>query len=122
MLLRFFYVFKIYSVYWKFRNKLFSMRIIISTKCTCLTFHNEVGLEKLRGGYYTPEPIARFICNWAIDINTKGILEPSCGDGVFLKEAAKTFTVPYSSEINPSKCCDSVSIKRQYVFFCSFVF
>lgn len=50
---------------------------------------SEVGLEKLRGGYYTPEPIARFICNWAIDINTKGILEPSCGDGVFLKEAAK---------------------------------
>ena len=50
---------------------------------------SKVGLEKLRGGYYTPEPIAQFICNWAIDINTKGILEPSCGDGVFLKEAAK---------------------------------
>ena len=58
---------------------------------------SEVGLEKLRGGYYTPEPIARFICNWAIDINTKGILEPSCGDGVFLKEAAKKVI-----EINPN--------------------
>jgi adenine-specific DNA-methyltransferase len=50
---------------------------------------SKVGLEKLRGGYYTPEPIAQFICNWAIDINTKSILEPSCGDGVFLKEAVK---------------------------------
>ena len=58
---------------------------------------SEVGLEKLRGGYYTPEPIARFICNWAIDINTKGILEPSCGDGIFLKEAAKKVI-----EINPN--------------------
>lgn len=57
---------------------------------------SEVKSEKLRGGYYTPEPIARFICNWAIDINTKGILEPSCGDGVFLKEAAKKVM-----EINP---------------------
>jgi adenine-specific DNA-methyltransferase len=50
---------------------------------------SKVGLEKLRGGYYTPEPIAQFICDWAIDINTKSILEPSCGDGVFLKEAVK---------------------------------
>ena len=57
---------------------------------------SEVGLDKLRGGYYTPEPIAQFICNWAIDINTKGILEPSCGDGVFLKAAAKRVI-----EINP---------------------
>lgn len=57
---------------------------------------SEVGSEKLRGGYYTPEPIAQFICNWAIDINTGGILEPSCGDGVFLKEAAKKVM-----EINP---------------------
>ena len=58
---------------------------------------SEVKSEKLRGGYYTPEPIAQFICNWAIDINTRGILEPSCGDGVFLKEAAKKVI-----EINPN--------------------
>lgn len=58
---------------------------------------NKVGLEKLRGGYYTPEPIAEFICNWAININTKGILEPSCGNGVFLKEAVKKVM-----EVNPN--------------------
>lgn len=57
---------------------------------------SEVGLEKLRGGYYTPEPIARFICDWAIDGNTKSVLEPSCGDGVFLKA-----TVEKVMEINP---------------------
>lgn len=42
--------------------------------------------QKLRGGFYTPEPIADFILKWAIngDINYD-VLEPSCGDGVFLK-------------------------------------
>jgi len=43
-------------------------------------------LEKLRGGFYTPAPIAEFILRWAINGNKDfDILEPSCGDGVFLK-------------------------------------
>lgn len=43
--------------------------------------------EKLRGGFYTPEKIALFILKWAIN-GTKAadILEPSCGDGVFLHQ------------------------------------
>ena len=46
--------------------------------------------EKLRGGFYTPEPIAAFILKWAFNGNKKlDILEPSCGDGVFLKEIQK---------------------------------
>jgi len=46
--------------------------------------------EKLRGGFYTPEPIASFILKWAFNGNTKlDILEPSCGDGVFLEEIQK---------------------------------
>jgi adenine-specific DNA methylase len=43
--------------------------------------------EKLRGGFYTPEPIADFILKWGINGSTNSdILEPSCGDGVFLEE------------------------------------
>uniref|UniRef100_UPI004049E706 Eco57I restriction-modification methylase domain-containing protein n=1 Tax=Flavobacterium sp. TaxID=239 RepID=UPI004049E706 len=46
--------------------------------------------EKLRGGFYTPEPIAAFILKWALNGNKElDILEPSCGDGVFLKEIQK---------------------------------
>lgn len=46
--------------------------------------------EKLRGGFYTPEPIASFILKWAFNGNTEvDILEPSCGDGVFLEEIKK---------------------------------
>lgn len=44
--------------------------------------------QKLRGGYYTPKPIADFLCAWAIDHQDATVLEPSCGDGVFLSSAA----------------------------------
>lgn len=46
--------------------------------------------EKLRGGFYTPEPIAEFILRWGINGNDNlDILEPSCGDGIFLKQIKK---------------------------------
>lgn len=41
--------------------------------------------DKLRGGYYTPEPIARFVARWAAQAGSR-ILEPSCGDGAILRE------------------------------------
>lgn len=45
---------------------------------------------KLRGGFYTPESIASFILKWAFNGNNNSdILEPSCGDGVFLEEIKK---------------------------------
>ncbi len=48
---------------------------------------NNVSQEKLRGGFYTPEPIADFILKWGINGSTDyDILEPSCGDGVFLEQ------------------------------------
>ncbi|MEW6616090.1 MAG: class I SAM-dependent methyltransferase [Thermodesulfobacteriota bacterium] len=46
--------------------------------------------EKLRGGFYTPEPIATFILKWGINgCSSYDILEPSCGDGVFLEQLKK---------------------------------
>ena len=43
--------------------------------------------EKLRGGFYTPSKIANFILKWAVNGNKDyNILEPSCGDGVFLEQ------------------------------------
>ncbi|HEM2542252.1 TPA: N-6 DNA methylase [Streptococcus suis] len=44
--------------------------------------------KKNRGGYYTPNKVADFIVSWAIDGTEKKILEPSCGDGVFIKSIA----------------------------------
>ncbi|MEK6776043.1 MAG: class I SAM-dependent methyltransferase [bacterium] len=43
--------------------------------------------EKLRGGFYTPKPIAAFILKWGLNGSSSyDILEPSCGDGVFLEQ------------------------------------
>ena len=48
---------------------------------------DNIKLKKLRGGFYTPPSIALFILNWGTTGNIKPkILEPSCGDGVFLKQ------------------------------------
>ena len=43
--------------------------------------------QKLRGGYYTPDPIAHFLAQWAIQSPTAEVLEPSCGDGALLEAA-----------------------------------
>jgi adenine-specific DNA methylase len=50
----------------------------------------EASAEKLRGGFYTPGPIAEFVLHWGINGSTDfDILEPSCGDGVFLEQLQK---------------------------------
>jgi adenine-specific DNA-methyltransferase len=40
--------------------------------------------QKLRGGYYTPVPLARYLCEWAVRSGGEKVLEPSAGDGNFL--------------------------------------
>jgi adenine-specific DNA-methyltransferase len=40
--------------------------------------------QKLRGGYYTPDKLARYLSDWAIRDGRERILEPSSGDGNFL--------------------------------------
>ena len=43
--------------------------------------------DKVRGGYYTPAAVARFLAGWVREAGEK-ILEPSCGDGRILRELA----------------------------------
>lgn len=47
----------------------------------------QTSFEKLRGGYYTPKKIADFLSRWAIISKDARILEPSCGNGIFLESA-----------------------------------
>lgn len=51
----------------------------------------ELDQDKLRGGYYTSSEVATWLCAWAIRSPRDRVLEPSCGDGVFLEAAAKRF-------------------------------
>jgi adenine-specific DNA methylase len=77
--------------------------------------------EKLRGGFYTPEPIAEFILRWGINGSTDfDILEPSCGDGVFL-EQLKSLKSTYNSitaiefnEVEAQKA-DKIELKNKQV-------
>ncbi|MDQ3507931.1 MAG: class I SAM-dependent methyltransferase [Actinomycetota bacterium] len=46
--------------------------------------------QKLRGGYYTPKPIADFLADWAIKSPRASVMDPSCGDGEMLTAAAET--------------------------------
>ncbi|MEW5985665.1 MAG: N-6 DNA methylase [Chloroflexota bacterium] len=45
--------------------------------------------QKLRGGYYTPAELARYLTNWAIRVGGERVLEPSCGDGNFVAAVAE---------------------------------
>jgi adenine-specific DNA-methyltransferase len=41
--------------------------------------------QKLRGSYYTPLPVARFLARFALAGGARSALEPSCGEGVFFR-------------------------------------
>jgi adenine-specific DNA-methyltransferase len=47
----------------------------------------DVSEQKLRGGYYTPETLSNYLCEWAIRRPEDNIFEPSCGDGNFVVSA-----------------------------------
>lgn len=54
--------------------------------------------DKLRGGYYTPAPIARFIASWVLETGPN-VLEPSCGDGAILGHLARSGANPTGVEL-----------------------
>lgn len=59
----------------------------ISTRVIAGRFADQ-DLDKLRGGYYTPAPLAHWLAAWAVQKRGDRVLEPSCGDGSFLDAAA----------------------------------
>jgi len=82
--------------------------------------------DKLRGGFYTPEPIANFMLKWAFNGNKEmDVLEPSCGDGVFLKALKKakyqfnSFTAIEFEAIEAEKA-KSVNLKNTNIIVSDF--
>lgn len=45
--------------------------------------------QKLRGGYYTPLDLAAYIARWTLAQKPQHVLEPSCGDGIFIQAIAE---------------------------------
>ncbi len=50
-----------------------------------MNFIGNESAQKLRGGYYTPLDLAVYIARWTLEKCPKTILEPSCGDGIFVQ-------------------------------------
>ena len=50
-----------------------------------MNFKENESEQKLRGGYYTPLDLAAYITRWIMKKRPHNVLEPSCGDGVFIQ-------------------------------------
>ncbi|MDQ6661109.1 MAG: class I SAM-dependent methyltransferase [Chloroflexota bacterium] len=66
--------------------------------------------QKLRGGYYTPKPIADFLAQWAIQSPTTNVLEPSCGDGILLQSAIETLIACGSEPQNAAELVQGIEL------------
>lgn len=47
--------------------------------------------RKARGAFFTPEPLARYVTEWAVRDVADKVLEPSCGEAAFLLSAVNRF-------------------------------
>lgn len=54
-----------------------------------MNFKINESVQKLNGSYYTPYWLSDFISHWVVDSGARNILEPSCGDGVFIQSLSK---------------------------------
>ena len=57
-----------------------------------MNFKKNESAQKLRGGYYTPSALANYLARWVAEIKPQNILEPSCGDGVFMDAIAASIS------------------------------
>lgn len=69
--------------------------------------------QKLRGGYYTPQPIAHFLAQWAIQSSSTQVLEPSCGDGAILQECLKALVEQGASKKKAVELAHAVELDNE---------
>ncbi|GLE54152.1 class I SAM-dependent methyltransferase [Mycobacterium montefiorense] len=65
-----------------------------------------VSADKVRGGYYTPTSVARFLARWVREAGPR-IVEPSCGDGAILRELAELSNQAHGVELVDSEAAKS---------------
>lgn len=60
-------------------------------------------LRKARGAFFTPEPLARYVTDWAIRSTSDRVLEPSCGEAAFLLAAVDRLAALHDpNDLNPA--------------------
>ncbi len=69
--------------------------------------------QKLRGGYYTPQPIAEFLARWAIQSPQAKVLEPSCGDGSIIEAAIQVLLAQGTSKHQVAELVKGVELEDE---------
>lgn len=59
-------------------------------------------LRKARGAFFTPEPLARYVTDWAVRSVSDRVLEPSCGEAAFLLASVDRLAVLRDAEAEPT--------------------
>lgn len=59
-------------------------------------------LRKARGAFFTPEPLARYVTDWAVRSVADKVLEPSCGEAAFLLSAVDRLAALRDAEATPT--------------------
>ncbi len=59
--------------------------------------------RKLRGAFFTPTALSDFLCDWAIRSPKDEILEPSCGEAVFLVSAVNRLRALGLTDLDPQR-------------------
>lgn len=59
-------------------------------------------LRKARGAFFTPEPLARYVTEWAVRDVADKVLEPSCGEAAFLLAAVDRLAALHDAATQPT--------------------
>lgn len=84
-----------------------------------MNFIENESAQKLRGGYYTPDDLASFLCRWVkgTEPRPKRVLEPSCGDGAFLEAMGRVRGFARASvvgfELDPAEAAKAAARARR---------
>ena len=65
--------------------------------------------QKLQGSYYTPKWLSDYIMQWVLQENSKQILEPSCGDGVFFESLDDSFSDIHITAIDTNESATQIA-------------
>ena len=73
-------------------------------------------LRKARGAFFTPRPIAEYLAEWAVEDDPQAsVLDPTCGEAVFLMAAAQRLKVLGATTVDLRRQVLGVDLHRASV-------
>lgn len=66
---------------------------------------NTAELRKIRGAFFIPNAITRYVTDWAVKTAPATVLEPSSGDAAFLVRAVRRLCEPDAPTLDSGCSC-----------------